>query len=116
MIYIFVSLKDKEMKEKEKSPNGGRQGECDALPCLNLDAEQKACTVGRAFPADCQTCAAYVPAIADADRTRCEIWTRVMGYHRPVSAFNAGKQSEHRDRLHFSESAARAAINEEPAA
>jgi hypothetical protein len=27
----------------------------------------------------------------------------VMGYHRPVSAFNPGKQSEHRERLHYSE-------------
>lgn len=38
------------------------------------------------------------------ERTRCEIWTRVMGYHRPVSAFNAGKRSEHRERTYFSES------------
>lgn len=36
-------------------------------------------------------------------RTRCEVWTRVMGYHRPVSQFNRGKQSEHRERLHFRE-------------
>ena len=36
-------------------------------------------------------------------RQRCEVWTRVMGYHRPVSAFNPGKQSEHRERQHFSE-------------
>jgi hypothetical protein len=41
--------------------------------------------------------------IHDEERTRCEVWTRVMGYHRPVSAFNAGKQSEHRDRVCFSE-------------
>jgi len=37
----------------------------------------------------------------NADRTRCEIWTRVMGYHRPVSSWNAGKQSEHRERRYF---------------
>ena len=37
------------------------------------------------------------------ERTRCEVWTRVMGYHRPVSAFNAGKRSEHRERCYFSE-------------
>jgi hypothetical protein len=35
------------------------------------------------------------------DRTRCEVWTRVMGYHRPVSAFNPGKRAEHRDRTFF---------------
>lgn len=39
----------------------------------------------------------------DAERTRCEVWTRVMGYHRPVAAFNPGKQSEHRERTHFVE-------------
>jgi anaerobic ribonucleoside-triphosphate reductase len=42
-------------------------------------------------------------------RQRCEVWTRVMGYHRPVSAFNPGKQSEHKERVHFTESAAVAA-------
>lgn len=36
-------------------------------------------------------------------RTRCEIWTRVMGYHRPVSHFNPGKKSEHYSRKHFKE-------------
>ena len=41
--------------------------------------------------------------IPDSERTRCEVWTRVMGYHRPVSQFNAGKQSEHRERTPFLE-------------
>ena len=36
-------------------------------------------------------------------RTRCEIWTRVMGYHRPVTSFNPGKQSEYADRKFFNE-------------
>lgn len=43
------------------------------------------------------------PELKDEERTRCEIWTRVMGYHRPVSAFNAGKRSEHADRAYFCE-------------
>jgi hypothetical protein len=45
------------------------------------------------------------PAIElkDEERTRCEIWTRVMGYHRPVSAFNPGKKSEHAERVLFLE-------------
>lgn len=47
-----------------------------------------------------------VPALSDEERTRCEIWDRVMGYHRPVSAFNAGKQSEFRDRKRFAGSIA----------
>lgn len=36
-------------------------------------------------------------------RTRCEVWTRVMGYHRPVSEFNLGKKGEHEERTHFIE-------------
>lgn len=37
--------------------------------------------------------------------TVCEVWTRVMGYHRPVSSFNIGKQGEHAERVPFLESA-----------
>lgn len=47
-----------------------------------------------------------LPQLCDEDRTRCEVWTRVMGYHRPVSQFNRGKQSEHRERSHFTEARA----------
>jgi len=35
----------------------------------------------------------------------CEVWTRVMGYHRPVSEFNPGKKGEHAERVHFTEAA-----------
>lgn len=27
-------------------------------------------------------------------RQKCEVYTRVMGYHRPVSFYNEGKKSE----------------------
>jgi hypothetical protein len=43
------------------------------------------------------------PPLPDHERQRCEVWTRVMGYHRPVSEFNPGKQCEHRERRHFNE-------------
>ena len=43
-------------------------------------------------------------ALKDEERTRCEVWTRVMGYHRPTTSFNKGKQSEHRERQFFVES------------
>lgn len=36
-------------------------------------------------------------------RTRCLVYTRVMGYHRPIESFNVGKKGEHRQRLHFVE-------------
>ena len=39
----------------------------------------------------------------EAQRTRTMVYTRVMGYHRPVESFNAGKQSEHQERRHFVE-------------
>ncbi len=39
--------------------------------------------------------------ITDEARTPCECWTRVMGYFRPISAWNPGKQAEHRDRRRF---------------
>ncbi len=43
------------------------------------------------------------PALKDEERTRCEVWTRVMGYHRPVTSFNKGKKSEHCERRFFVE-------------
>ncbi|AFL75390.1 anaerobic ribonucleoside-triphosphate reductase [Thiocystis violascens] len=36
-------------------------------------------------------------------RQATEIYTRVMGYHRPVSAFNRGKRAEHDARRLFLE-------------
>ncbi|MGP1579593.1 MAG: anaerobic ribonucleoside-triphosphate reductase [Wolinella sp.] len=37
-------------------------------------------------------------------RTKCMVYTRVMGYHRPVESFNVGKKGEHKERLFFEES------------
>ena len=39
--------------------------------------------------------------LTDEERQPCEVWTRVMGYHRPVASFNIGKQGEHGERLFF---------------
>jgi anaerobic ribonucleoside-triphosphate reductase len=41
------------------------------------------------------------------ERTPCEVWTRIMGYHRPISEFNPGKRAEHHERRYFREPAAR---------
>ncbi len=51
----------------------------------------------------CSRCAQDFP---DAEPQQCEVWTRVMGYFRPVSAFNIGKKGEHAERLPFTEGAA----------
>lgn len=51
----------------------------------------------------------FIPAVAtrlvlpDSERQPCEVWTRVMGYHRPVSSFNVGKKGEHKERRFFRE-------------
>lgn len=48
------------------------------------------------------------PRCREAGRSQdCEVWTRVMGYFRPVQSFNLGKQGEYRERVAFSEDAAR---------
>jgi len=44
--------------------------------------------------------------LADDERQRCEVWTRVMGYHRPVASFNIGKKGEHFERCFFDEARA----------
>lgn len=36
-------------------------------------------------------------------RTKCIVYTRVMGYHRPVESFNIGKIGEHKQRTYFVE-------------
>ncbi len=41
--------------------------------------------------------------LKDSERSKCEIWTRVMGYHRPVSEFNTGKKAEFAERTPFEE-------------
>jgi anaerobic ribonucleoside-triphosphate reductase len=43
--------------------------------------------------------------IPQEKRQPCEVWTRVMGYHRPVASFNTGKRAEHAERRFFREPA-----------
>jgi ribonucleoside-triphosphate reductase (formate) len=57
--------------------------------------------------ATCPRCAEVDPAAAPVE---CEVWTRVMGYHRPVSSFNVGKKGEHAERTPFAEASAAAEL------
>ena len=41
--------------------------------------------------------------LPEAQRQRCEVWTRVMGYHRPMASFNVGKKGEFHERQYFVE-------------
>lgn len=45
--------------------------------------------------------------LKDEERQPCEIWTRVMGYHRPLSSFNCGKKGEFAERKYFTEKQAK---------
>lgn len=51
--------------------------------------------------------------LSDQERQPCEVWTRVMGYCRPVSEFNKGKKSEFKERKCFSEEKAMRQIPDE---
>ncbi len=46
--------------------------------------------------------------LPDKERQECEIWTRVMGYHRPIASFNRGKRGEFEERRYFSEAISQA--------
>jgi len=41
--------------------------------------------------------------LEDHERQACEVWTRVMGYHRPAASFNTGKRGEFEERQYFRE-------------
>lgn len=50
--------------------------------------------------------------IPDKDRQQTEVWTRVMGYYRPLANFNKGKKSEFRERVWFREQTVNARISD----
>lgn len=44
--------------------------------------------------------------IADNERQPCDVYTRIMGYFRPISDANIGKRQEFKDRVYFTEEVA----------
>lgn len=73
---------------------------------ITIERESSAVTSATAT-ASISGLAAHDVVLADEERQPCEVWTRVMGYHRPVSSFNRGKQGEYAERVCFSEPAGR---------
>ena len=73
------------------------------------EAPQAGCVTRRTIPEDAMNAMTDVKQLTDAisltddERQRCEVWTRVMGYHRPVASFNVGKKGEHSERRFFRE-------------
>ena len=37
--------------------------------------------------------------LSDDERQPCEVWTRVMGYYRPIDMYNTGKKGEFHERV-----------------
>ena len=63
---------------------------CDSIETRRIVAEAQ--IEGREIAPD-------AVVLKDENRQICEVWTRVMGYFRPVSQFNAGKKSEYNERV-----------------
>lgn len=57
------------------------------------------CSLSYPDDACIDACVNYTP------RQPVEVWSRVMGYHRPVDQWNTGKQQEYADRKLFVEGA-----------
>ncbi len=73
-----------------------------ALPYITVTPTFSICDAHGYLEGEHETC----PRCAAEGTTRaCEVWTRVMGYYRPKSAFNIGKQGEYGDRVCFAEPA-----------
>jgi len=78
-----------------------------SLPYLTITPTFSICPVHGYLAGEhwtCDRCADERGAAAEP--VECEVWTRVMGYFRPVSSFNIGKRGEHAERTPFLEPAA----------
>ncbi|MDR1294490.1 MAG: ribonucleoside triphosphate reductase [Bifidobacteriaceae bacterium] len=77
-----------------------------SLPYITITPTFSICPSHGYLSGEHPTCPRCAQEHPDAEPSPCEVWTRVMGYHRPVSSFNIGKRGEHAERRHFSESVA----------
>ena len=73
---------------------------CDEDLLAKKRREAEACVHTHTQRRKCHECSHGSPGLTqielrDDERQRCEVWTRVMGYHRPVASFNTGKKGEH---------------------
>ncbi|WP_448062176.1 ribonucleoside triphosphate reductase [Cellulomonas hominis] len=73
------------------------------LPYLTVTPTFSICPNHGYIAGEHWTCDACAAAHPDAEPVACEVWTRVMGYFRPVSSFNIGKKGEQAERTPFLE-------------
>ena len=75
-----------------------------SLPYLTITPTFSICPVHGYLAGEHPTCGRCAEERgAGAEPVECEVWTRVMGYFRPVSSFNIGKRGEHAERTPFLE-------------
>lgn len=74
-----------------------------ALPYITITPTFSICPNHGYLAGEHPTCERCGDERPGADPVVCEVWTRVMGYHRPVSSFNIGKKGEHAERTPFLE-------------
>lgn len=76
------------------------------VPYITITPTFSICPVHGYLAGEQPTCELCAEAFPGAEPQECEVWTRVMGYFRPVKQFNIGKKGEHAERVTFAESAA----------
>ncbi|MCI1963792.1 MAG: ribonucleoside triphosphate reductase [Ancrocorticia sp.] len=75
------------------------------LPYITITPTFSICPVHGYLAGEHITCEKCAEAHPDAEPQVCEVWTRVMGYFRPVQSFNIGKKGEYHERVTFKENA-----------
>ena len=75
-------------------------------PYITITPTFSICPVHGYLPGEHKTCAKCAELHPGAEPVECEVWTRVMGYFRPVQSFNIGKKGEYMERQMFTEGAA----------
>lgn len=73
------------------------------LPYITITPTFSICPVHGYLAGEHHACPKCAAARPDAAPQACEVWTRVMGYFRPVSSFNIGKKGEYAERVMFTE-------------
>ncbi|SNS64769.1 ribonucleoside-triphosphate reductase class III catalytic subunit [Micrococcales bacterium KH10] len=76
------------------------------LPYITITPTFSVCPVHGYLAGEQPTCTKCALEFPDREPQECEVWTRVMGYHRPVASFNVGKKGEFYERTPFEEAAA----------
>lgn len=78
------------------------------VPYITITPTFSICPVHGYLTGEHFTCDKCVQAHPEREPQACEVWTRVMGYFRPVQSFNIGKKGEYAQREMFTEAAANA--------